>query len=274
VAIALAAAVVALAASAFGIVFEPDHGHGEGDPASASETLSEPGHSHGEGDREGEAHAAHAESGERDSEAESEGVAGKVAGALLISLAAVALVPWSIRARREHGSGPRMTAAVAPAQRLPLAGTLLAVLGMISAGAAAVHFAVIGPHFEEWWLEGTFFILLGLLQLAWAVLIVWRPSRILVLAAAVGNAAVVAVWVVSRTAGVPLGPEAGEPEAVGFADTLATVYELLIVAGSVALLRGLDLERVRGWRASAVGPALGLVVISLTAVALLSLVQL
>jgi Tol biopolymer transport system component len=46
------------------------------------------------------------------------------------------------------------------------------------------------------------------------------------------------MWVVTRAAGLPFGPEVGEREPVEFIDVLATAYELLIVVGSLALLLG------------------------------------
>lgn len=64
---------------------------------------------------------------------------------------------------------------------------------------------------------------MALTQLAWALLVVvLPPSSRLYLAGAAGNAVVAATWLVTRTTGLPLGPEAGEPEAVGIADTVAT----------------------------------------------------
>jgi hypothetical protein len=65
------------------------------------------------------------------------------------------------------------------------------------------------------------------------------------IAGAVGNAAVVGVWVLSRTVGLPVGPDAGTPEAVGGLDGLGTVFEVLIAGGCLALLRG-GLDRRRG----------------------------
>ena len=52
------------------------------------------------------------------------------------------------------------------------------------------------------------------------------------------SAGVIAVWAVSRTTGLPLGPEAGSPEPVGFADIGATLDELALVILAAALLLG------------------------------------
>jgi hypothetical protein len=106
-----------------------------------------------------------------------------------------------------------------------------------SAGAAAIHFGVISPHIDEWWLFGVFFFVVAWFQAASAVAVVVRPDRRLVIGAAVVNLVVVAIWVWSRTAGLPTGPEAGEPEAVGAHDVLSTVLEALVVLWALAVLR-------------------------------------
>jgi hypothetical protein len=59
--------------------------------------------------------------------------------------------------------------------------------------------------------------------------VVW-PSRSACLVGIVGNGAMVAVWAVSRTAGLPIGPEPWTPEAIGALDVVATGLELFIVA--------------------------------------------
>jgi hypothetical protein len=110
------------------------------------------------------------------------------------------------------------------------------VVAVLSLGAAVVHGVVIESHFAEYWLFGVFFAFLALLQGGWAVAVILRPSRRLLIWGAVGNGIVVAVWLVTRTLGLPLGPEAGSTEAVGFVDTAATVFEVLLVAGVLALL--------------------------------------
>jgi hypothetical protein len=63
-----------------------------------------------------------------------------------------------------------------------------------------------------------------------------RPDRDVLLVGAVVNLGVAAAWVLSRTVGMPIGPEAWTPEAVGVVDVVATLFEVAIVVGSVALL--------------------------------------
>jgi hypothetical protein len=105
-----------------------------------------------------------------------------------------------------------------------------------SAGAAAIHFAEISPHIEEYWLFGAFFFIVAWFQAATVIALVARPSPRLMLLIAVVNLVVIAIWVWSRTAGLPIGPEAGQPEAVGAADVLSTVLEALLVGWVLALL--------------------------------------
>lgn len=108
-------------------------------------------------------------------------------------------------------------------------------LALLSAGAAALHFAFAPEHLDEDWLHGGFFMVVGWLQLVWALAMWTRPSPRL-LRLGVLNSAVIAVWVVSRTVGVPIGQGAGEAEDVAFPDVLATVLEAMIVLGSLTLL--------------------------------------
>ena len=110
------------------------------------------------------------------------------------------------------------------------------LLAGCSLGAAVVHFGYASAHFNEYWLYGLFFVVVAWLQLLWAGAIVARPTRWLLIAAALGNEAVVAVWVASRTVGVWVGPNASVKEAVGYPDVLCTVLEAAVAAGAVALL--------------------------------------
>lgn len=125
----------------------------------------------------------------------------------------------------------------------PSAGALLdersterALLSVVSAAAAAIHFAVIGDHFSELWLFGVFFLVVAWFQVAWAVLVMRYVDRRLFLVGALANGAIVAVWLWSRTFGLPFGPEAGQPEDVVLIDVMATVLEVVLVAGCIMLL--------------------------------------
>jgi hypothetical protein len=96
-------------------------------------------------------------------------------------------------------------------------------------------------HFREYWLFGLFFAIVTPLQLGWAEVVRRRPAdRLWLAVGAVGNLGIVLTWTVSRTAGLPFGPERFEPEAVGVKDVLATIDELAIVLLVGLLLRGGD----------------------------------
>ncbi|MBO9522817.1 MAG: hypothetical protein J7518_14890 [Nocardioidaceae bacterium] len=106
-------------------------------------------------------------------------------------------------------------------------------------GAALVHGAVAGEHFDEWVYAGVFFLVLQLVQLALAVLAWFTWTRPLAAAVVVTGLGPVAVWVLSRTAGMPIGPaDFRVPEPVGLADVLCAVLELVtVLAAAPDLLR-------------------------------------
>lgn len=125
----------------------------------------------------------------------------------------------------------------APARLRPIdlrtVGTITCAL--LSAGAAVIHFAVLGEHWEEWWGYGLFFGVSAWLQLGWAAAVAWRPSRTVLLVGAAGNLAIAALWLLTRTAGIPLGPASGETEDAAFIDTLASAFELASALGASAI---------------------------------------
>jgi hypothetical protein len=121
-----------------------------------------------------------------------------------------------------------------------------ASLAALSMAAAAIHFAVMGEHFDEYVAFGVFFSVVAWLQALWAVGVIVLPSRRLLLLGLVGNALVVLVWLSSRTTGLPIGPEAGAPEPAAFVDVLSTILEVASVAGTAMLvLRGRPTPSVR-----------------------------
>ncbi|MDQ4143016.1 MAG: hypothetical protein M3198_04585 [Actinomycetota bacterium] len=103
--------------------------------------------------------------------------------------------------------------------------------------AALVHFWVTADHFKEWWGYGAFFLITAGGQAFYAWILLRRPGRRYFLLGIVGNLAIVVLYVLTRTIGVPVfGPHAGEVEGVGTLDLLATGAESTLVVLLAALL--------------------------------------
>jgi len=140
-------------------------------------------------------------------------------------------------------------------------------LAAMSIAAAGIHFAVMGEHFKEYAAFGIFFSVVAWFQAMWAVGIAVQPTRGLLLAGLVGNALVAVVWIVSRTAGLPIGPDPGAAEAVGAIDVLSTVLEVLIAIGCAVLLgRPRWLSSLRG-RAGAIALTVFVLVVAVATTA-------
>jgi hypothetical protein len=113
---------------------------------------------------------------------------------------------------------------------------LVGGLAALSVGAAAIHFAVTFEHFSEYVLYGVFFLIISWAQMIWAVVVVWRPSRLWLWLGIAGNTLVLAVYVASRTTGLPIGPDIHHPEPVGGLDVVSGILEFALIAGCAALL--------------------------------------
>ncbi len=115
----------------------------------------------------------------------------------------------------------------------PSMGFLLA--GLL-AGAGVIHLVMIPSHIGESWAEGIAFAVVGWAQIAAGVaLLLGRGSRRLYTAVILGSAGVVALWVWSRTVGLPFGAHAGVVESVGLVDQICAALELgaVLVAGAM-----------------------------------------
>jgi hypothetical protein len=113
---------------------------------------------------------------------------------------------------------------------------LLGGLAALSIGAAAIHFAVVFEHFAEYALYGVFFLVISWAQAIWPAVLLWRPSRLWLWAGIAGNAIVLAVYVASRTVGLPFGPDLHNAESVGALDVVSCVLEFALIVGCAALL--------------------------------------
>jgi hypothetical protein len=112
------------------------------------------------------------------------------------------------------------------------------LLGALAWAAGVMHAAASAEHLEEWPLAAAFFAGLMTAQLGLGAWLWARPRRRALVAAAAGSLAIVALWAVSRTVGLPFGPEAGHPEAVGVLDAMTVADELALAGCSVAVVRG------------------------------------
>lgn len=144
-----------------------------------------------------------------------------------------------------------------------------AVLAASAVGAGAIHLAVAPEHLTEFPLLGAGFVASAAAQLGWALLVLRRDSARLLRIGALGSLLFVGVYVVSRTVGLPLGPEAFEAEPLGTADLVCCGLELLTAAGALALAAAPGVLRtpLRA-RAAAVAAALLVSVVGTTGVAL------
>jgi hypothetical protein len=134
--------------------------------------------------------------------------------------------------------------------------SLLLGLAALSVGAAAIHFAVVFEHFEEYTLYGAFFLVISWAQLIWPAVLVWRPSRLWLWLGIAGNGVILAVYVASRTVGLPFGPDLHSAESVGALDVVSCVLEAGLVAGCAVLLWRPSLaDRPAPRRGALAGPA-------------------
>jgi hypothetical protein len=156
------------------------------------------------------------------------------AGIILVTnLVLVALVV-AFRGGRLDVSSTR-PAGKAPRSRVQSLRLLLAA-GLV--GSAVIHAAVVPQHLSEWGAAGVFFMVLAAAELAGAALLAVRPRPGVLLVAVVVSIAPLALWLYSRTLGLPFGPGAGAPEPVGLADLAACALEAGTLIIAVILVRG------------------------------------
>jgi hypothetical protein len=139
-------------------------------------------------------------------------------------------------------------------------------MAVLSAGAAAIHFAVTFEHFSEYSLYGVFFLVLAWAQLVWPVVLIslpflaWAPARarparfpagwsrsglpslaarrvaVWLWLGIAGNAGVVVIYFSSRSVGLPIGPDTRTVEAWGGLGLVCAIEEVLLVVIAAAVL--------------------------------------
>lgn len=118
---------------------------------------------------------------------------------------------------------PAMIQVSAPPRSLDLA---VYAASVISIAAAAIHLWATPGHFVEWWAYGVFFLVIALAQGLFGVLLPRWPNQTIALAGIWGNLAIVLLYLLSRTSGIPVGPHAGLAEEAGVLDMAARPLRL------------------------------------------------
>lgn len=141
----------------------------------------------------------------------------------------------------EQDDPPREQAQTRPSTASVAQRDIYRVLGALWIVTGALHAKAMVDHAAHYWLFGVCFGLLMCWQTVWGV----RAYRLALgrralLAGAWVNAAVVVIWLISRTVGMPIGPWAGRSEAIGVIDTMVSLDELVIVALVASLVSASD----------------------------------
>ena len=128
------------------------------------------------------------------------------------------MIPTATHASSRRRRGPLLTSAVA-----------------FSLGGAAVYLAVLPALLQANLVDGILFAVAGIAQASLAVGLLATPTRRKLVAAAAVSLAVVTVWALAHTVGLP-GPNPWLPldTAVGVTDFLCAALELLAATGLVA----------------------------------------
>jgi hypothetical protein len=132
-------------------------------------------------------------------------------------------------------------------------------VGVCAIVSGSAHGLVTQQHFQEWWGYGVFFLATAVCLIGFGLALITdaidprympgdvnRLRRLMYAAGAIGNVGILGLYLLTRTAGIPLGPGTGSVEQVGFIDVVAKAAELLAVSGLVVLLLKTRPRLVRG----------------------------
>ena len=130
-----------------------------------------------------------------------------------------------------------MATAVAPRtfERVATPPPVLMAMAALSAAAAVVHFVMVPSHMDEFATEGIAFAVAGWLQLLIAFYVWTQPTRALLGFSVLVNLGFIAVWAVSRTAGLPVGPNSGIAEEASLVDVTVVTLEVAFIVLALAV---------------------------------------
>ena len=128
-------------------------------------------------------------------------------------------------------------------------------VGGLALAASLVHGGVAPEHGNEWWGYGVFFGLAAVGQGLFGIAVLMQPwrydetggfdpehgeqwARRVYLGGAIGTAAIILLYLITRTVGVPFfGPAAGETESFTVLSLISKAIELAMLACLLGLLR-------------------------------------
>jgi hypothetical protein len=104
-------------------------------------------------------------------------------------------------------------------------------------GAAVVHATVVTEQLSRWPAAGIALLVLTVAEVDVALLFLLRLRSVQYVATAVVSAVPLLVWLYSRTAGLPFGPDAGVPPQIDLADAALAALEAATLVVAIAALR-------------------------------------
>jgi hypothetical protein len=107
---------------------------------------------------------------------------------------------------------------------------------VLSLAAAWIHFAFVESHWRDWWAYGAFFLACGVGQALFVPVVLRWPRGWVVSSGIAGNLAIVGMYVMSRTQGIPMGPHARVVEKATAIDLACTGIEIVLVGVLVVML--------------------------------------
>lgn len=197
----------------------------------------------------------------------------ETAAAIVLTLGGAAILAraWLERGRLRRRTSAAPFAAPAPTPAPIGRRSADGLAALLSFAAAAIHLAAGPEHVETLGDLGLGFYWAALVQGAFAVawLLTERSPRLAVLGIAV-NAVLIAAWAWSRTVGVGIP---GAPEAIGVADGVTIVLEVMLIAILASALPPRLPHFAVSWRVpvASAAVAIGGVAVLATAIALVDI---
>jgi hypothetical protein len=110
------------------------------------------------------------------------------------------------------------------------------LLAALSFAAGVIHLVMVPQHAQEAMRAGLAFAFVGWFQIALGIALVVRPTRTWIRVAILANVAFVAVWLISRSVGLPDWTGDGGVEQTAAVDALCVGFEVALIIGAVTVL--------------------------------------